>query len=293
MADIRQLKAFVAVAEELNFHRAAEKLGTVQPALSRLIRNLESDLQVKLLERTTRHVALTETGKLFLGEARALIVQLASAIHAAQSAEKGESGALTLAYMDFAVHALLPELLSAVARAGPGIRFHLTYMSTAQQRLALMDGKIDMGMMIGQMGNPFVECLRIADEKIMVVLPAGHRLATRRVVKLEDVLGEPVLLGNEGEWSAFREILFKLFAQQGASPRIAIEASSAAALMGFVARGLGVSFYGGVPKLYQSKELVFRPLSPTESVPISLVWRKGPKLPLVRRVLRIAGWNRQ
>jgi LysR family transcriptional regulator, benzoate and cis,cis-muconate-responsive activator of ben and cat genes len=292
MADIRQIKAFVAVAEELNFHRAAEKLGTVQPALSRLIRNLEIDLKVKLFERTTRHVALTETGKLFLGEAHALIAQLANAVRAAQSTEKGESGTLTLAYMDFAVHALLPELLASVAKAGPGIGFQLIYMSTAQQRLALTEGKIDMGMMIGQMSNPLVDCLRIASERLTVVLPSGHRLAAKNSVKLADILGEPVLLGNEVEWSAFREIIFRLYAQQGANPRIGVEASSAAALFGLVTQGLGISFYAGVPKIYQSGSLVFRPLVPAETVPISLVWRKGPKLALVRQVLKVAGWSK-
>jgi DNA-binding transcriptional LysR family regulator len=289
MAEIRQLKAFVCVAEQLNFHRAAEKLGTAQPALSRLIRNLESDLKVKLFERTTRHVALTETGKLFLAEARAMITQLAAAIRNAQSAERGEAGSLTLAYMDFAVHELLPTIISSVADAGPGIRFHLTYMSTAQQRLALVEGKIDMGIMIGQMSNPFVECLGLADEKITVVLPRDHRLSAKKMIRLADLLDEPVLLGNEAEWSAFREILFKLYAQQDASPRIAFEASSAAALFGLVARGQGISFYGGVPKLYLGSGLIHRPVSTKETVPISLAWRKGPKLPLVRQVLKLTG----
>ncbi len=293
MTDIRQLRAFVSVAEELNFHRAADKLGTVQPALSRLIRKLEDDLKVKLLERTTRHVALTETGKIFLVEARLLIAQLASAIRTAQKADRGEAGTLILAYMDFAVHVLLPDMLSSVASVGPGIGFHLTYMSTAQQRLALMEGKIDMGMMIGQMNNPFVESLRMADENIMVVMPSGHPLASKRIVKLTDLRNEPVLLGSETEWSAFREILFKLYAQQGVGPRIAFEASSAAALFGLVARGLGISFYGGVPKLYLGSGLIYRPLACTESVPISLVWRKGPKLPLVRQVLKMAGLSKQ
>jgi DNA-binding transcriptional LysR family regulator len=292
MTDIRQIKAFIAVAEELNFHRAAEKLGTVQPALSRLIRNLEIDLKVKLFERTTRHVSLTETGKLFLGEAHALIAQLASAVRAAQSAEKGQSGALTLAYMDFAVHSLLPELLASVAKAGPGIGFQLIYMSTAQQRLALMESKIDMGMMIGQMNNPFVESLRIADKGLTVVLPSGHRLAAKRTLRLSDILNEPILLGSEAEWSVFRESIFGLYAQQGASPRIIVEASSAAALFGLVAKGMGISFYAGVPRMYQSSSLAFRPLKPVETVPISLVWRKGAKLALVRQVLKVAGWGK-
>ncbi len=287
MTDIRQLKAFVTVAEELNFHRAAEKLGTVQPALSRLIRNLEEDMQVKLLRRTTRSVSLTETGKLFLHDAKSLISQLATAVRAAQSADKGETGVLTLAYMDFAVHDLLPNLLASVTQKGPGIRFELNYMSTAQQRFALIENKIDMGIMIGEMNSPLVECWRLSDEKIMVILPPEHRLASRRTIRLVDLLNEPLLLGSDAEWSTFREIVFRLYAQAGGSPRIAFEASSAAALFGLVARGMGIALYGGKPKLYLGSGLLCRPLATRETVPISLVCRNGAKHALLQQVLRM------
>jgi LysR family transcriptional regulator, benzoate and cis,cis-muconate-responsive activator of ben and cat genes len=290
MTDIRQLKAFVAVAEELNFHRAAEKLGTVQPALSRMIRNLEADMNVTLLLRTTRSVTLTESGKVFLGEARLLLNQLTSAIRTTQAAERGTVGSLSLAYMDFAVHTLLPNMVSAVAAAAPEISFELTYMSSAQQRLALLEGKIDMGMMIGEISSPSVESLRMADESLVVALPANHRLAAKRKLSFADIGNEPVLIGNERDWAAFRDILFRLYAQHGSSPRIMFEASSAAALFGLAAKGLGIAFYAGVPTLYQGSGLVFRKFAPETTIPISLAWRKGPKLALVNQVLKLAGF---
>jgi DNA-binding transcriptional LysR family regulator len=293
MTDIRQCKAFIAVAEELNFHRAAEKLGTVQPALSRLIGNLEKDIGVRLLERTTRHVALTEPGKIFLAEARALVSQMASAVRTTQSAGMGTAGTLTLAYMDFAVHKLLPDLLSAVSKASPEIRINVTYMSTAQQRLALMEGKADMGIMIGQMSNPFVDSVRLAEETLVVALPGKHKRQFKRSVAFADIVLEPLLVGNEADWSAFRDILFKLYAQAGASPKIAMEASSSAALLGLAAKGMGVTFYAGVPTLYQGSGLIFLPVKPRTTIPISLVWRKGAKLPLVRQVLKASGLAKQ
>jgi LysR family transcriptional regulator, benzoate and cis,cis-muconate-responsive activator of ben and cat genes len=289
MTDIRHCKAFIAVAEELNFHRAAEKLGTVQPALSRLIGNLERDLKVRLLERTTRHVALTEPGKVFLAEARALVNQMASVVRTTQAAGMGTAGTLTLAYMDFAVHRLLPDLLSAVSKANPEIRIDLTYMSTSQQRFALMEGTADMGLMIGDMSNPYVDSVRVADEPLVVALPEKHKQQAKRKIAFADVVQEPLLIGNEADWSAFRDILFRRYAQEGASPKIAFEASSAAALLGLAAKGLGVTFYAGIPTVYQGGALVFRPIEPKTTIPISLVWRKGPKLPLVRQVLRAAG----
>lgn len=289
MTDIRQCKAFIAVAEELNFHRAAEKMGTVQPALSRLIGNLEGDLKVKLLERTTRHVALTEPGKIFLAEARALVSQLSSAIRNTQSAGMGKAGRLTLAYMDFAVHKFLPDLLSAVSKASPDIHIDLTYMSTAQQRLALMEGKIDIGIMIGEMNNPFVDSIRLADAPLVVALPKKHELASKKRLAFSDVVHEPVLFGNETDWAAFRDVLFRLYAQEGASPRIVAEASSAAALMGLAAKGMGIAFYAGTPTLYQGGALTIRQVTPLTTIPVSLVWRRGAKLPLVRHVLKMAG----
>jgi LysR family transcriptional regulator, benzoate and cis,cis-muconate-responsive activator of ben and cat genes len=292
MTDIRQCKAFIAVAEELNFHRAADKLGTVQPALSRLIGNLEKDLKVRLLERTTRHVELTEPGKMFLMEARALVSQLASAVRVTQSAGAGTVGTLTLAYMDFAVHRLLPNLLSAVSMANPEIRMNLTYMSTAQQKFALMEGKVDLGLMIGEMNNRFVDSIRVAELPLVVALPEAHRLCARKHIALTEIMSEPLLIGNDADWSTFRDIIFKLYAQEGSSPKIALEASSAAALMSLTAKGLGITFYAGVPAVYTGIALVFRPVKPRTTVPISLVWRRGAKLPLVQQVLKAAGFGK-
>jgi DNA-binding transcriptional LysR family regulator len=285
MTDIRQCRAFIAVAEELNFHRAAEKLGTVQPALSRLIGNLEKDLKLRLLERTTRHVSLTEPGKVFLAEARALVGQMASAVRNTQAAGMGTAGRLTLAYMDFAVHSLLPDLLSAVSKGSPDIHFDLTYMSSAQQRFALMEGTIDLGIMIGGMSNPFVESIRLSEEPLVVAFAKKYKQSWKLNPSFSDLVREPLLIGNEADWSAFRDILFKLYAQEGTSPTIVAEASSAAALFGLAAKGMGIAFYAGSPKLYEGGNLTFRTVKSGVKIPISLVWRKGAKLPLVRNVL--------
>ena len=292
MVDIRQLRAFIAVAEELNFHRAAVRLGTVQPALSRIVQKLEVDMHVQLLERTTRHVRLTEAGKVFLAEAVALLNQLSGAVQATRDTAAGKTGSLTLAYMDFAVHRLLPDILKAVKVAEPGIRVDLTYMSTAQQRHALTDGRIDIGIMIGKMSGPRIDTMTVSEEPLMVVMPARHRLASAREVKLKNILGEPILLGTETEWSAFRQIILALYAEQGARPNIALEASSAAALFGLVAKGLGLAFYAGLPEIYQCKSLAFRPLADAPPLAIGLAWRIGDKLQLTTRFLKASGLGR-
>jgi len=285
MLDIRHLKAFVAVAEELNFHRAAERLHIVQPALSRLIKILEEVVGVTLLERSTRHVRLTEAGKVFLDDARATLIQLTGAVRAAREADSGATGTLRLAYMDFAVHRLLPDMVAAAARHEPGIRPELVYMSTAQQRQALLEGRIDLGIIIGTMSAPSVETRLLAEEPLVVAMAADHPLAGRERVLPRDILAEPLLLGSEGEWSTFRDRVFSLYAEHDASPRIAQEASSAAALFGLVARGVGITLYAGDPAVYAHPRIAVRPLVGVRPLPVSAAWRRGPRLPLVRRFL--------
>lgn len=285
MIDIRHLKAFVAVAEELNFHRAAERLHIVQPALSRLIKNLEEVVGVSLLERSTRHVRLTEAGKVFLDDARATLTQLSGAVRAAREADSGATGTLRLAYMDFAVHRLLPDMVAAAALREPGIRAELVYMSTAQQRQALIEGRIDLGIIIGTMSAPSVETRLLAEEPLVVAMAAVHRLAGQERVSPRDILGEPLLLGSEGEWSTFRDRVFSLYADHDASPRIAQEASSAAALFGLVARGVGITLYAGDPAVYAHPRIAVRPLAGVRPLSVSAAWRRGPRLTLVRRFL--------
>ena len=285
MIDIRHLKAFVAVAEELNFHRAAERLHIVQPALSRLIKNLEEVVGVSLLERSTRHVRLTEAGKVFLDDARATLRQLSGAVRAAREADSGATGTLRLAYMDFAVHRLLPDMVAAAALREPGIRAELVYMSTAQQRQALIEGRIDLGIIIGTMSAPSVETRLLAEEPLVVAMAAVHRLAGQERVSPRDILGEPLLLGSEGEWSTFRDRVFSLYADHDASPRIAQEASSAAALFGLVARGVGITLYAGDPAVYAHPRIAVRPLAGVRPLSVSAAWRRGPRLTLVRRFL--------
>jgi DNA-binding transcriptional LysR family regulator len=285
MIDIRHLKAFVAVAEELNFHRAAERLHIVQPALSRLIKNLEEVVGVSLLERSTRHVRLTEAGKVFLDDARATLARLTGAVRAAREADSGATGTLRLAYMDFAVHRLLPDMVAAAAVREPGIRAELVYMSTAQQRQALIEGRIDLGIIIGTMSAPSVETRLLAEEPLVVAMAADHPLAAGTQVAPRDILGEPLLLGSEGEWSTFRDRVFSLYADHDASPRIAQEASSAAALFGLVARGVGITLYAGDPAVYAHPRIAVRPLAGVRPLSICAAWRRGPRLALVRRFL--------
>lgn len=287
--ETQDLRIFVAVAEELNFHRAAERVGMVQPAVSRHIRDLELTIGTPLLIRTTRHVELTAAGKAFLVEARAILSQLEQAALAARRAADGSEGELVIGYMDFAVHRLLPDLLASVRRHEPGIRITLVYMPTGQQREALIERRIDFGIMIGAMAGPIVGHRLLAEEPMLVVLPGRHRFARRKEIAVEDLDAEDLVLGGDADWAAFRTIVAEDFAQSGRAPRIVQEASSAAALFGLVAAGFGLTLYAGRPERYLSGGLVTRPLANCRAVPIAMCWRQDQKVPLVQRLLRASG----
>lgn len=147
-----------------------------------------------------------------------------------------------------------------------------------------------MGILIGPVNNRNVESRVVAEEPLTEELPEGHGLASRRPITLQQIAGEAIVLERAAEWAAFREIVFDLYGRVGLVPRIAHEASSAPALMGLVGSGMGISLYAGSPKLYQGDGVVFRPLKPARRVPISVAWRRDANLPLVRQVLRMAGW---
>ena len=157
-----------------------------------MVQNLEQDMKVTLLQRTTRHVELTESGKVFLEEARGIIAQLNNAVRNTQNTAMGISGHLTLAYMDFAVHQILPDMLASVVRANPNIRIELVYMSTSRQRSAFLDGSIDMGIIIGDMTSPTVDTLRLADLPLVVGLVKNSPLSAKKKLALTDVLSEPI-----------------------------------------------------------------------------------------------------
>ena len=285
MIEFRHLRAFVAVAEELNFRRAAARIGIVQPALSRTLRDLEDHLGLMLITRNTRAVSVTPAGRVFLDEARALLQSLSRAVTAARNAAQGRTGEITLAYMDFAVHRLVLQLLARLKARAPGICVTLSYMPTALQRNALIQNEIDAGLLIGPVSSPRIESRAVAEDPITVALPAAHPLCAKPVLSMCDLIGEPLVLGSPVEWSAFRAILFALYAKENAVPVIAQEASSAAALFGLVAAGLGLTFYAGEPSRYASADIAIRPLANAPLVPIVLAWNRDNKPELMAQLV--------
>ena len=286
--ELRHLRYFVAVAENLNFTKAAAKLHLAQPSLTRQIHNLEEEIGVRLLSRSKSHVALTEEGRCFLTDARRILALATESILAVQRLSRGETGELNIAYLPNFDFELLPETLRAFRQAFPHIALNLFDMSPAEQFRALEAGKIDLGFV----GLPppagsglYWEC--VTRHRTIAVLPSKHRLARKRQVRLTDLENMFFVGMSERTHPGFRDWLNRTCQQVGFTPRVLQDAELEAALMTFVAEGLGVSLAREHIKKLPHPGVVFRPLAPPIYGDYCIAWNRANELRAVRQYVEI------
>ena len=182
--ELRHLRYFVAVAAELHFGRAAQKLHISQPPLSMQIRALETELGVKLLNRTRRQVSLTLAGSAFLQDARQIIERSEQAVLSARRAERGEIGELAVGFISVADYNLLPLILREFRRQYPQVALSLKELTTDAQIDDLINNRIDVGFLLPPVMEPTIESVPVLHEPLIVALPEGHRLARRQQLHL-------------------------------------------------------------------------------------------------------------
>ncbi len=271
--DLRQARAFLFVAQDLHFGRAAGRLFMTQPALSRSIRALEDSVGVPLFERSTRRVRLTPAGEAFAAECRLALGHLELAEAAARNAAEGREGRLRVGYMDFAINGRLPQILKAFRAKYPQVRVDLEYIPTALQYAALLEGRIDIGFMIGPFKAEQIENRIVEQDDFVVLVPEGHKLAGRTSIRLADLAEEPFVLGSEETFSSFRALLFPICHAAGFFPRIAQQASNTSGIFGMVAAGVGVTIYSGCARNFKRAGVVLRPLAGVrERIPTYAAW---------------------
>lgn len=244
--ELRHLRFFVAVAEELHFGRAAARLGVSQPPLSQTVRALEEELDVALLERTSRRVRLTEAGRLFLAEARRTLDQASHAAEVARRARVGEVGELSIGFTTSAP--FVPRVagaLFAFREAFPLVHLNLSEMSRDAQVAALADDRLDIGFARGE-APPLLPGSIVAEtfleEDMIVALRADHPLALRNApLRVADLAGEPFVLYERTIGAGFNEHVLALCRSAGFQPRVVQEASGLATLIGLVAAGFGIT----------------------------------------------------
>ena len=292
--ELHHLRYFVAVAEDLHFRRAAERLHIAQPALSRAIKWLESELDATLLLRTTRNVALTEAGRIYLHETRQALAQIERAQSLAQSAAVGEAGRLSVAYMDFAINGPLPAILNAFRTSHPGVTVDLAHMWTERQREAIVAGDIDIGFLIGPFAAPGIESLTVLSERFVAVLPDAHRLAAKQRINLADLGDEPFILGANLFWGPYRRLVDELCLGAGFTPRVVQEAHNSDGIFGLVAAGMGVSIYVEGARNFSLRGCTVRPFKSLDArIETTAVWRADNPSPVIANFIAAVAATRE
>ena len=242
--ELRHLRYFVAVAEELNFRRAAERLHIGQPPLSIQIRALEEEVGARLLERSKRRVSLTEAGSRFLRRAREILAAAGEAVDEARQAARGELGSLRVGFTSSLPYtSTLPDLLVAYRRRHPGVELQLKEMFTTDQLSAIAAGGLDVGLVryVGGVRPPGVAVREIGRDPLCLVLNAAHPLAGRDSVRLAEVAGEGFIGFPDGVGTGLPDILRRLCRQAGFEPRIVQTAREATTQVGLVGAGIGMA----------------------------------------------------
>jgi DNA-binding transcriptional LysR family regulator len=287
--ELRQLRYFVAVAEELHFGRAARRVLVAQPALSQQIRQLERELGVTLLARTKRRVALTDPGRAFLAEARRTLAAAEAAARAARRAAAGETGRLRVGYVDLATWLVLPRILRAYRERYPDVDLTLTELHRQPQREALARGDLDVGFFSLRAADTEFRGEQVALDPLMAALPEGHALAARPDVPLVALAAEPWVLFPRELKTQFGELILVSCAAAGFVPRVVQEASQLHTLASLVSAGIGVTLLPASTARAPRAGVVFRPLAGEVPVlPLHVVWREGDLSPTGRQFVAVA-----
>jgi DNA-binding transcriptional LysR family regulator len=241
--EIRHLRCFVAVAEELSFTRAAQRLHVGQPPLSQTIQSLEEELGVCLLERSRRWVRLTEAGKLFLNDARHMLSLAASAARTAQRAANGELGELRIGLnASTPLSPAFAATIDAYRKRYPHVSLQFAEMSTMQQLEHIADRRLDVGFIRDPHLPPSKLSFHpIALHSLKVVLRADHPLALRTSIALSELRTEPFVMFRSDSGTTIYPQIQQICRSAGFEPRVALEVSEATMIIGLVAAGCGVS----------------------------------------------------
>lgn len=273
--DLRHLRYFVAVAEELHFGRAAERLNMAQPPLSQAIRQLETDLGVELLHRTTRRVDLTDAGRSYLTRARKILGEVAEAAHEARRVAAGAVGHLAIGCVGSATYSLLPALSRSLSLELPGVDFSFRgEMLVPDQAAALRTGEIDLALLRPPIADLSLTVLPLRRDRLVAAVPADHPLAALRQVEVTDLRDADLIVHSADRRSVMYDVVLGLFRDAGVEPRIRHEVGETSTLITLVAGGLGVAVVPEPVTALALEGVVFQPLvRPAVSIDLAIAHR--------------------
>ena len=287
--ELRHLRYFVAVAEELHFGRAAKRLYIAQPPLSQQIQQLEEELGVSLFKRTNRRVELTDAGRAFLDEAYQILAHVEQAKLLAQQTARGEIGKLALGFVSSAAFDLLPRLLSAYREKYPQIHVSLHEMEKDEQIAALFAREIQVGLLRPTVDSSELCSEIILREPLLLALPAQHPLVSKAQISIQDLVNETFVLQPRHWTLGLYDRVMSLCYSAGFSPHVKQEATDTYLIIGLVAANMGISLVPASAQSLRSQGVVYRQLEGyTTLIEMAVVWRRDDHSPVVAGFLELA-----
>jgi DNA-binding transcriptional LysR family regulator len=296
--ELRHLRYFVAVAEELHFHRAAERLHISQPPLSQQIRALEAELGVALFERNRRRVELTPAGRSLLADARAILESTDRAADRVRRVAAGELGSLSIGFVGSATFSpVLPAILRDFRTRFPDVGLSMRELQTAEQLAALAAGRIDVGVIRGPLAaaelDPGLELVVIQREQLVVAVPEAHPLAGSERLHAADLRGETFVILRRHESPGLFASLNAVMAGAGGVPEDVLEVAEMQTIIALVASGVGVSLVPAAVSDSVRAGVAFRPLAdPSPRTELALAWPRATNSPVRDAFLAVATGER-
>lgn len=260
--ELRQLRYFLTVSDELHFGRAADRLHITQPPLTVAIQRLERELGIQLFDRTTRRVGLTPAGESFKRRVQDALAELDDAAGDVASVSAGMSGRIRVGFVSSASYTAIPEALRSFREQRPRVELVLSPLTSGEQVEQLLDGDLDVGLLRDPGQVPGLTTQLVNTEDLVAVLPEEHPLASDPEIRPEDLSGEPMILFPYRLMPGFVSRVFQLFdALQAAPPRVAQQAIHQETVLGLVAAGIGTSILPESVRRFQMPGVVIRPIT--------------------------------
>lgn len=287
--ELRHLRYFTAVAEELNFRRAADRLHVAQPALSKQICDLEEELGAQLFHRTKRKVELTEPGRVFLTEARHTLAHAEQAARAVQRASRGEIGRLVVGFVMSATCTVLPAVVQVYRARYPDVELVIKETTgTSQGTLDLHEKRIHAAFLRHPVREEAFGVQPVLYEPIIVALPEGHPLAREPQVPARRLTSEPFILFPRNEGTPFYDQILSFCHRAGFSPKVVQEASQMQTILSLVAAGMGVALIPASVRSLHSAGVIYKALrerSPKTGIVVA--WRREDSFPALSEFLDV------
>jgi DNA-binding transcriptional LysR family regulator len=287
--ELRHLRYFVAVAEELHFGRAAERLHVSQPPLSQQIKQLEEEVKVRLFDRNKRWVRLTSPGRQFLEHARQILAQVESGVFAARRALGGEDDRLSVACTPWASLMAVPRILRCFSEVHRQIQIEVQTLNSALQVRAVKARTVNVGFMLQLPADEELQMESLIRYPLVVALPANHRLRARTQLSPRDLAGESYVTLGADVAPAYGAIVTKYWEQAGVTMKEGLKADQPHAMIALVAAGAGFALVPSSVQECEKQRIVCRRLDPVApELELSLAWAPGVASPAINALLEVA-----